>query len=171
MDRKQKFKIFLGTVAVGGLIILAVRFILSIIKFRYTPNSNNLLKYTSPMGSIFETVEQNIYTDFPLITIPKDCKIIYIGVKGVFTTTDLKNVRASIKPNSSNDYVDILTDFYEKDFDFTKPIILNNQQIDIQFTNLNTKVSKDDFYLLQLFSNGNKTISIQNLYVEIEMSS
>ena len=63
-------------------------------------------------------------------------------------------------PNSKNN----------KDFNFTKPIVLNNKQIDIQFTNLNTKVSKDDFYFLQLFSNGNKTIFVENLYVEIEMS-
>jgi hypothetical protein len=139
-------------------------------KIIYIPNSKNLLKYNSPQGTVFKTVQQNVLTDFPLITIPKDCKIIYIDVKGTFTTSDLVNVGANIKTNSSNDYYNILSDFYNKDFNFTKPIVLKNQQIDIQFTNLNTKVSKDDFYFLQLFSNGNKTIFVENLYVEIEMS-
>lgn len=171
IDKKK----FVFSIVVISFILFCIFGLPKLLNTSYTPNPKNLLKYptTGTSNEIFKTTQQNTLTDFTLITVPKDCNIIYIGVKGIINCSDLRNVSASIVPNSSSNYVNILTNIIESKSsnDFTRPIILKNQPINIQFTKLNIKVNKDDFFKLQLFSNGNKTISIENLYVEIEMSS
>ena len=161
MNKKILLKFVLIALFIG--VVIAIIFWPRV----YNPNTQNLLKY-GPSTTIFKTVRQNQNTDFNLITIPKDCNIIYIGVKGNVTTTDLKSTEAFIRCNAG--YFNILKGFSKYITDSQNLFYLNKEKIDIQFTNLNIPLKKDDIFYLQLFSNGNKIISIQNLYVEIEMS-